>query len=414
MSTLSFFILSLLSPFWALVLYILYLPQKKPKIIDIIIVSFLIAFMGIYFYPWGDNLTHFAVYYSDIVNKYYLESPLSTLFLYDYIIAFIAKITGQYVWGYFFWLFIPFCLLFILLWKKIQKLQIEDTTLLFLLIILFVGVREYLDLNRNLASALIYTSAFLVYRYQSKFISIILFAIAISLHITTLYLLLGTIILHCFSRKYTRKKTVIFLSLAFFMSMFSIPIISQFGSDRVVEMYLNSIWGTGTGVPSGFFYIYTMLNICTLGVLFYFITKHIYLIKNRLLLNAFIFNVLLTLFVFNLWTMRERFMMISIILGITLLIDSWHELYAHLNIKIRNITKVLIYIFCLRIIIVFMIEYSSEFIHKTGSLYPYETISIVGNFIYQPTYKLINVEDYGFSDKKYLKLFERVQTNIED
>ena len=107
-------------------------------------------------------------------------------------------------------------------------------------------------------------------------------------------------------------------------------------------------------------------------------------------------------------------MMVSIILGITLLIDSWHELYAHLNIKIRNITKVLIYIFCLRIIIVFMIEYSSEFIHKTGSLYPYETVSIVGNFIYQPTYKLINVEDYGFSDKKYLKLFERVQTNIED
>ena len=92
----------LFSPICALLFLLLYLRMSKIKLVHIAFVVFLISFIGIYWYPWGDNQTHFVLYYSDIVNKYYSFLLSSSYWLYDYVIYIIARFFGQYIWGYFF------------------------------------------------------------------------------------------------------------------------------------------------------------------------------------------------------------------------------------------------------------------------------------------------------------------------
>lgn len=80
------FVFSLLfSPFFALIFLLLYLHRYKIKKIHVALSVFLVAFIGIYWYPWGDNQTHFAIYYLDIVNKYYSLALSSSHWLYDYV-----------------------------------------------------------------------------------------------------------------------------------------------------------------------------------------------------------------------------------------------------------------------------------------------------------------------------------------
>lgn len=150
MQTPLFFLTFILQPFWSAIFYIFNLPRKCPNVGDFTIWALIISIMGIYWFPWGDNQTHFAIYYSDVIQKYYTFSLTTSYFLYDYIIAKIGNLTGNYVWGYYFWIFTSLLLFYRIIWSKFLSNRITNNyVLLFLSIILIIGIRELLDLNRN-------------------------------------------------------------------------------------------------------------------------------------------------------------------------------------------------------------------------------------------------------------------------
>lgn len=409
MKSVQYFLLTLIQPFVGLCAFVLNIKNKIPTNFDIVITTAILSILGIYWYPWGDPQTHFAIYYADIVNRFYSFSIFNSNYLYDYILTFIAQKSGNYVWGYFFWIFVPLVLFNISIWKFGSKYKAY--AYIFIALLIFIGNRETLDLNRNTAASLILATALL--NNKRKVLLVILFIFASLIHSTILIVLITGLLITYFPFRLSKKFTIAIIIGAFAISFVSSVILPHVLDDRIVAMYIEGAAGAGITVPSGFFYLMTVVNIIILISILILVIKSYNVISHNLLFGCYASSLLLTLMTWYLWTMRERFMLINIILGFSLIIYNWNKL----NIKgVFGRLKTLKYIIVLstvRLLFVFMVEYSSEFVHNTGSLNPEKTLSIVSRSFYLPTPFLVNVDYYGFNDYYYQKLFSRTQSVIK-
>ena len=110
MSTLYLFVGALFSPFIGVVSLLGSLFKYVPTKTTIVCFCFIISIIGIYWFPWGDAQSHFSYYYSDFIERYFdfsFISIFSSYWFYDWVIFQIASVTGNYVYGYMFWLFFP-------------------------------------------------------------------------------------------------------------------------------------------------------------------------------------------------------------------------------------------------------------------------------------------------------------------
>lgn len=174
-------------------------------------------------------------------------------------------------------------------------------------------------------------------------------------------------------------------------------------SERNAEMYLEGVWGDGNGVQSGFMFICGWLDVIIFIIIFIFIVKNIHNIHNSLLLSLFLCSSIVVFACFGLWTIRERFVIFSIIAGTALIITEW----SHLLFNRFNVVKFMILLSILRLTLILMLHYSSLYIHKSASNDPNMSVSITTRFIYTPTPLLLDVNNLGYSDKMYNKLYDR-------
>ena len=312
------YILSFLfSPFLSLLLVITGIRRGIPTVKDVVFVIFVIGFISIYWFPWGDSMSHFSMYYSDIVKDY--MDFYSPYFLYGYIISLIGNYCGGFVWGYYFWLFFPLSVFCAILWKSIYKYKSPDYKIIFVYLLLFVGVRELLDLNRNVA-------AYLLLYKRNIFLSFFFLMISLFLHSTVIFVLLlvliGYVISNIFGGFGAKILSFICLSMLALSYLF-VDVLRNIASDRFVDRYIDSQWGVGSGIQSGFMYLLGILNVFILLLMVYFVIRNLKSFRNKVLLVAFFSFVLITLLGFQLWTIRERFTIGGIILGSALILDSW-------------------------------------------------------------------------------------------
>lgn len=120
------------------VIFVVVFTHVKNKACSYCICCFLISFIGIYWYPWGDNQTHFVIYYSDIVNKYYSFLLSSSYWLYDYVIYIIARFLDN-IYGD---IFLVICAILIISACCLEKVNEQDIPhkekwLLLLLLLMF-------------------------------------------------------------------------------------------------------------------------------------------------------------------------------------------------------------------------------------------------------------------------------------
>jgi len=409
MKSLQYIILTLIQPFFALCAYIFNLHRKVPTNTDIILTTAIVSILGIYWYPWGDPQTHFAIYYADIVHRFYSFSIFNSNYLYDYILTIIAKIFGNFVWGYFFWIFVPLLLFNISIWKFGSRHKVY--AYIFFALLLFIGNRETLDLNRNTAAALLFATALL--NNERKIFFVILVIIASLIHSTILIVLIAGLLIMYFPFKLSKKFAIIITIASYATSFISSVALSYFLDDKIVAMYIEGAAGAGITVPSGFFYLMTIVNIIILIVVFLLIIKSYNLISHNLLFSCYASSLLITFMTWYLWTMRERFMLVNIILGFSLIIYNWSNLNRNGFFSRLKTLKYIITLSIFRLLFVFMVEYSSELIHNTGSLNPEKTFSIVSRSFYLPTPFLLNIDEFGFNDYYYQKLFYRTQEVIK-
>lgn len=405
----QYLLLMLIQPFWALCIYVAMIIRKIPTCFDISITTFIIAILGIYWYPWGDSQTHFAIYYADIVERFYVFSIFNSNYLYDYILTGIAKISGNYVWGYFCWIFFPLLVFNLSIWKYAQKYK--PYTIIFLCLFLFLGCREMLDLNRNTVAALLMSTALL--NVDKKVICFILLCFSSLIHSTVMIILLGGILYYFLLKKISKRTTIYILVFYVLFSFISPMVISLFVSDKIINMYIEGNAGVGITVPSGFFYLMTIVNIL-LSIFFGIVIISSYNnIPHKILYCCYLSSCCITLGTWFLWTMRERFLLINLILGFSVIMLNWNQLRVTKIFNKFFVLRITLVLSIVRLCFVLMVEYSSEYIHKTGSLNPSKTLSIVAVPYYMPTSFLLNIDEFGFSDYYYQKLFLRSQTVIE-
>ena len=60
-----------------------------------------------------------------------------------------------------------------------------------------------------------------------------------------------------------------------------------------------------------------------------------------------------------------------------------------------------------------MLVYSAHYVFNSATRDNQEELSIVARSVYMPTLLLFDIESYGFSDKEFIKLYDRVDLNIE-
>lgn len=413
MSSLYLFFGSLFSPIIGIVSLMLNIKKYIPSKFTTILLSFILSIIGIYWFPWGDAQTHFYSYSLDFTDLYFNFSSaalLSSYWLYDLVIAYFAKLTGNYVFGYFFWLFIPLVIFSYAVWDK--YLKSGDTSkyiMLFVLLYTMLGVREFLDLNRSTAASLLFVSS-LILKDQKAFgriISVVLCCIAFLLHDMIKIFIVLLPLFYFISQYNLFKKQKVWFVIAIFSVCFSavirIYILPLLLSDRNAEMYLEGVWGTGSGVSSGFMLLCGWLNILIFIILYLLIIKNITRISNKMLLCLFLSSSVIVFACFGLWTIRERFAILSIITGCAIIITEWKNLAVG-----RLLTsKVVIFSSCLKFVLILFLHYSALFIHHSASNDPYKSVQITSRVLYVPTIFLLDVDNLGYSDHMYNKLYNR-------
>ncbi len=335
-----YFLLFCIQPFCALIVYLFTLSKTVSNKFDIFITTLIISLLGIYWYPFGDPQTHFAIYYADVVERFYSFSIFNSNYIYDYILTVISKLFGNYVWGYFFWIFVPLLLYNISIWNFAQKYKY--CSLIFIALFLFIGCREVLDLNRNAAAALILASGLIT---KKKFYSIVFIIFACLLHSSVLILTIVWLMLFPIYHFLTSKRLLIIYPFCFILSLISPLLIGTFASERLVDMYITGNAGAGVTVPSGFFYLMTVVNILIFIVILVITAISYNKIKNTKYINLFNFyfvSSVITLGTWFLWTMRERFLLINCILGFAIIIIYWYKITPFLSLNNIRLIKLIV------------------------------------------------------------------------
>jgi hypothetical protein len=73
----------------------------------------------------------------------------------------------------------------------------------------------------------------------------------------------------------------------------------------------------------------------------------------------------------------------------------------------------LIRLYLLRFILILSVTYSSLFAHRTYNENPEESLRITSHLFYLPTVFLLDIDEYGYSDQKYLSLFDRAWSEMK-
>lgn len=405
------FVFSLLfSPFFALFFLLLYLHRYKIKKIHVALSVFLVAFIGIYWYPWGDNQTHFAIYYLDIVNNYYSLALSSSHWLYDYVIYHIASLTGQYIWGYYFWLFVPFLFFSLLVWQIVDEQEVpnKEKWLLLILLILFLGIRELLDLNRNTNAGLFLAIATLLWQ-KNKALSITCVIVSLLLHDSIRYFIpflpFGFILV-----KQSQRKTDLIIILTIIISGFLIKVIALLVVSERNAMYLEV--GGGRGVGSGFMVLQGYVNIL-IGIIQYLIIRRNKSVIAKPLYVVYIVSILIAAALSSMWVGRERFLLVSNILATSIILTSWSKLRLVEGVKVLRNFQLIIGSYSMKIIINLLLVYSAHYVFNSATTDNQKEFSIVARSFYMPTFMLFDIENYGFSDKKFMNLYDRVDSTID-
>lgn len=406
-----FLLAILLPPFWAIPLILLYQKNKigKYNLSFVLLIWFLISLVGVYWFPWGDSQTHFSIYYSDIVNIYYEKTLLSPHWFYDYIIKLIADVFGNYTFGYFFWVFMPFS---VFLYCIFRTNKIDGTNFIILIyLILSLGIREVLDLNRNTAAALLFLSALFLFK-DRKIQALALILCAFLLHSTTKILLLS-LPLGLIFYKFSVKKINL---IALFIPLISILLIVSLGhlflSQRDYNLYVADGGLSYSGVNSGFMRLLTYVNIGIFVVNFLLINRN----KSVIPKNYFIIHLslgLLTCFVFAHWVGRERFMLVYNLYAAALLVLYGHNFTPLRYLGMKRIYNYYIKLFVLKILLILSLTYSGHIIHNSSSINNEIEYSIVARPFYLPAAMLLDIDSFGFSDKQFNTLYRRVQDTNE-
>lgn len=412
MASIYLLIGSLFSPIIGLFTLFLNIKKYVPSKITVVLLSLILSIIGIYWFPWGDAQTHFYIYRSDSIALYFNFSQsvaLSAYWIYDLVIYYIASITGNYVWGYWFWLFVPLAIYAYSVWGTFLKNKNDITgyTYLFILLFIIIGIREFLDLNRSTAAALIMIGGIIINdkKWLNRLVFVLMLVVSFLLHDMIKGIILLLPIFYFIQNKV--KRSYIWMLVAFIFMCCSVLIrtvvLPLILSERNAEMYLEGVWGDGNGVQSGFMFICGWLDVIIFIIIFIFIVKNIHNIHNSLLLSLFLCSSIVVFACFGLWTIRERFVIFSIIAGTALIITEW----SHLLFNRFNVVKFMILLSILRLTLILMLHYSSLYIHKSASNDPNMSVSITTRFIYTPTPLLLDVNNLGYSDKMYNKLYDR-------
>ncbi|MBR5493091.1 MAG: EpsG family protein [Alistipes sp.] len=405
------FALLLLSPYFSL-LYILFdvyrIKRAKPH--HCFAVIFILAIIGVYWFPWGDSQSHFAMYYSDIVNKYYSEYLLaSTYWFYDLVIAKIADYTGNYTWGYFFWLLIPLWLFYFAIKRNLvhKEMYIQ----LFIYFILFLGIREYLDINRSTSAYLLFVSCILFYK-KNKLLSILCLIMSLLLHDSVrIFLLLIPIgyLINNFSNRTINILYVITAIFSFVIINYTFPLLAD---ERNLSIYFGEGWEDNKGVDSGFMYILGMCNLLIFIIQFLLIQSNRHCIKKSLYI-LFLSSSFIVVCGFAMWVLRERFLLFSNIIAASIILINWDKFRGMLRVPKWQILQALNLIFLARIALNMMLLYSAHIIHNSATKDNMAEFRIVSHSFYMPTLFLFDIDSFGFSDEKYLQLYDRVNNSIE-
>lgn len=399
MPTPYFALLTLIQPFWAVVLFLFSSAKLRPTKTQIVILIMICSLLGIYWYPWGDAQVHFGIYYCNNVVLYADAAYLRFFDAYDIVIKFIADATGNYMWGYYFWIFVPWTFYAIGIWQNVQQENIKPYTLILWALILLIGIRELLDLNRNAASFLFLASAILSYP-KSKFLAIALGVVSLILHSSSIGLLIAAALCHILIRKSSRRMYIILCIASLAFSVCMAFVIGMFVPVEFAEVYITGKFGSGTGVESGFFYLMAMVNITMAILIGLYIFKNLPTIKRDFLFSCYAASSILVLSTWMLWTMRERFLIANVLLGFAVIITNWIYFNRNSRIWFRRTLILLIALAFAKIILVCGVEYSSEVVHHTGSRYPAKTLATVVSPMYMPTFMIVDIDSYGFNNAR--------------
>lgn len=395
--------ISFLSPLLGLI-YAIYNIEKLWSYKGLILITLLISLIGIYWFPWGDTQSHFSFYKTNLFD-YDLIPKYKTIFIYDYIISIVAGLCGNFVWGYFIWLFVP--LLFLLLSIRSKTDRVSFFYISFLL--LSIGVRNYLDLNRSTAAALLFLAGLLLFD-KRKILSITLFVFASTLHESVSYLVVVTFMLYIMDKIFDRFIYNYNYYIAVALIIFSTVILTRFSfllSSRTIDAYLSDgSFGTGTGVGSTAMFLMGRINQVCLAVLFVFMTQKRKYIQNHLLLSMFFGSCFIVFCGISFWTISERFTNYALISGAILLIVE-HKNVLEDNFKINLLLKICLSLFLCRSLLLLSLMFSARVVHNSASFDNAKEFAIVSHTLYVPLPALLDIDTFGFSDANYLKLYKR-------
>lgn len=404
-------IILFLPPYLAF-LYILYVvcKLKKAKPIHCYAIFFIIAIMGIYWFPWGDSQSHFAYYYSDIVEKYYSSYLIaSTYWLYDLVIAKIANQTGNYTWGYFFWLLVPLWLFIYAIKQNVQEEKLDWR--LFIYLFLFLGIREYLDLSRCTTAFLMFITSILLFK-KNKCLSILCILTSLMLHDAVRFYLIVIPLGYVINKLSNRNIYIIYGGVAVLSVIILNFVLPHLLSERNLNLYLGENWQNSKGVNSGYMYIMGLLNVLIFFIQFVLIHSNRKYISKTLYI-LFLSSSFVVMCGFSMWVLRERFVILSNIIGASIILTNWHNFKGIYKNSKWRILRYINTTFVLRIVLNLMLLYSARCIHDSATKNNKEEFRIVSHALYMPTFVLFDIDSFGFSDKKYLQLYERVNSNLE-
>lgn len=417
MATLSLVIGTLISPIVGIIsLFISLLKRHQPKLATTILLSLIFALIGIYWFPWGDNQSHFHTYIIDNVS-YYLGEPLimigSSYWFYDWVIRFLAGITGNYVYGYFFWLFFPLAIYSSVVWSShIKNVSKRGNYLIpYFLLFMVIGIREFLDLNRSTAASLLLIAGLFLLKgnFFAKTGAIFLFVMTFYLHDMCKFIIILLPVVYWQLNRINSNVTwyTIAVLLIILSAVIQTWILPNILSERNQELYLGGTYGTGSGVNSGFMVVMGWINVLLVPILYYYIIKRRKYIRNKLVLCLFLSSSLIVFSCFGLWTIRERFSILCILSAISLIVSEWDLFYSK-----RILKKILISSVIIKFCIVLSLHYSALFIHHSSSNNPKESITITSRILYIPSPILFDVNTFGYNDKAYIKLYNRAKYGI--
>lgn len=185
-------------------------------------------------------------------------------------------------------------------------------------------------------------------------------------------------------------------------------------SERNMALYFGDNWASSKGVDSGFMYLLGLINLFIFFIQFIVIQSNRYNINKHLYI-LFLSSSLIVMGGFSMWVLRERFLILSNIIAAAIILTNWDNFvqYYKYNFSKGKIMRYLNSMFIARIVLHLMLIYSAHYIHNTATKDNEEEFKIVSRSFYLPTIALFDIDSYGFSDKKYIQLFDRVFNEIE-